>query len=525
MATEISRSLAEIDTKVKSLNKSLREGATESKVLDAALKLDPADTEAVVRKMGALQESVGQAAQKVALLKEKQEQAAEAFLTGDVSASELKKIEVAVLRAQNEVKGLNQELARTQQKEFQQASREVDRLTDRLGRAQNVARTLAKTATAIAGALIGAASAFVVLGNELHDTSTRFRITAEQLQLNRNLFAQVTDSAENYDAALSSLNRMMAMIAEGRGQRFYGTLEQLGVATRHANGQIKTAAELYDDMIRALARVSCESERAAMASVIFGENGLNVATVAGLTADEVQTMNARLEQTGIVSSEAARQADYIANRMHELRQQTQAASAELMVALLPVLLQLIEIAQVTIIPILQTLAEWFDAMGPRWTKFIFILLIILMLLPKLIGIIKMLTVAWKAVAVAKKAAGVAALFKTKAIFPLIKILLVVAAVIMIVVALFRLFTRRARENTDELANNERQLGNLQDQYNSMNANMGGTAYFHATNHNKQTVKHEVEISATGDTPISQASADAVAASLADRINAQLGGKI
>ncbi|MGI6522838.1 MAG: hypothetical protein ACOX2Y_03035 [Christensenellales bacterium] len=56
-----------------------------------------------------MQTAVGTAAQKVALLKQKQEEANKAFEKGDLSAAEYKKIELSVLRAQNQLQGLNNE--------------------------------------------------------------------------------------------------------------------------------------------------------------------------------------------------------------------------------------------------------------------------------------------------------------------------------------------------------------------------------------------------------------------------------
>ena len=79
MATEIGRSLEEIDQKVKGLNKTLRASTDETKELDKALKLDPKSAETVERKMQTLQTAVGTATQKVALLKQKQDEAIRIF--------------------------------------------------------------------------------------------------------------------------------------------------------------------------------------------------------------------------------------------------------------------------------------------------------------------------------------------------------------------------------------------------------------------------------------------------------------
>ena len=113
MAIEITRSLEDIDRKVKELNSTLRASSTETRELDRALKLDSKNTEAAAKKMDVLKTSVGTAAQKVALLKQKQDEANKALARGDISAAEYKKIEIAVLRAQNQLQGFNNEIATT----------------------------------------------------------------------------------------------------------------------------------------------------------------------------------------------------------------------------------------------------------------------------------------------------------------------------------------------------------------------------------------------------------------------------
>ena len=104
MATEIGRSLEEIDQKVKGLNKTLKESTSETKELGKALKIDPSSAETVERKMQTLQAAVGTAMQKVALPKQKQDEANKSFQKGDISAAEYKKIELSVIKAENELK-------------------------------------------------------------------------------------------------------------------------------------------------------------------------------------------------------------------------------------------------------------------------------------------------------------------------------------------------------------------------------------------------------------------------------------
>ncbi len=427
MATEIGRSLEEIDLKVKGLNKTLKASTAETKELDKALKLDPKSAETVERKMQIMQNTVGTAAQKVALLKQKQDEANKAMARGDLSAAEYKKIELAVLKAENEVKALNSEIQKTAKMKVDQTAAGFDKLTSNMNKAQSAAQKLSRAATVVLTTLVAAASAFVAIGDELDDTSKKFRISAEQLQIQRNLYAKGTDDAKNYDKALSSMGSVLTSIAKGRGTAHLETLQRLGVSTADAAGRQKTAVQVYNEMVATLRLVSDETERASLAQIIFGENGLNVAMVAGLTSQEIADYNSQLEASGIISSQSAAQAGMVADQMDNVKQQLAAASAEIMVALLPVILQLIEIAQTTIIPILTTVAEWFANMSPAQLNFVFFLLMLIIILPKIISVITAIVGVVKAITIASygAAGGVGAV--SAASIPLQPILLAVAA--------------------------------------------------------------------------------------------------
>lgn len=525
MAVEIVRSLADIDLKVKELNKTLRSSSNETRELDRALKLDNKNVEAVGKKMTALQTAVGTATQKVALLKQKQDEANKALQKGDISASEYKKIEIAVLKAENEVKALNGEIQKTAKMKVDQTAAGFDKLTSNMNKAQSAAQKLSRAATIVLTTLIAAASAFVAIGDELDDTSNKFRISAEQLQLQRNLYAKSTDDAKNYDKALSSMGSVLTSIAKGRGTAYLETLQKLGVSTTDAAGRQKTAVQVYNETVAALRLVSDETERASLAQIIFGENGLSVAMVAGLTSQEIADYNSQLEASGIISSQSAAQAGMVADQIDNVKQQLASASAEIMVALLPVILQLVEIAQTTIIPILTTVSEWFVNMSPAQLNFIFFLLMLAIILPKIISVITAIVGVVKAITVASYAAagGVGAV--SAASMPLQPILLAVAAAILVVVILFALLAGKSKDVTGELNKQQKAFSGMQKQYNSMAADMGGTVSMTSQNSSTNTVNYDVNINAHGDTSISQEAAEMVANDLADRINASLGGKI
>lgn len=525
MAVEIARSLEEIDQKVKELNKTLKASGEETKELDKSLKLDPKNTEAVTKKMGALQTAVGTATQKVALLKQKQDEAARSFQKGDISAAEYKKIELAVIKAENEVKALNNEIAKTSKMKLDQTAAGFDKLSGNLKKAEGIAKSFSKVALGLVAALAAAATAFAVTGAELDKTSKQFKISAEELQIQRNLFQKATGSADNYDAAMTALNKAMTSIAKGGGKAYAEVLDTLGVSTTDGAGKQKSLAEVYYEVINALREVTDENEQAMMANILFGNTGMYVAEVAALNNAEMSEYTANLLENGLISSEAAGKAREVSDAMDGVKKQLQVASAELMIALMPLILTLIDIAQKTIIPILNTVARWFAAMSPQQLQFIFWLLMLIILLPKIIAIINAIIAVTKIFAVASKTAAVGVGSVSAAATPLLPMIWAVSAAILILVILFASLAGKSSDVTKELDKQSASMGSLQEQYGGMAADMGGTVEMTSSNSTTNTVNYDVNINAYGDTPISQEAADMVAESLADKINAELGGKI
>ena len=524
MAIEIARSLGDLDRKVKELNKTLRSSSNETKELDKALKLDSKNSDAVVQKMNVLQTSVGTATQKVALLKQKQDEANKALQKGDISANEYKKIEIAVLRAQNELTRLNNEIGKTQKISLQQTIAGFDKLTNSLNKAQIVAKTLSKISLGLVATLGTATIAFVATGNELDNISKKFRITAEELQLQRNLYQQTTGSASNFDSALTSLNKMMTSIAKG-SNAYNEVLDKLGVSIVDSLGNQKSLSQVYTEVTNALSNLTDENEKAMLSSILFGNSGLYVAEVVGLSKAEIREYNQTLINNCIISSENAKKAKQVADALNGVKQQLHQASAELMVELLPLISELVEIAKTTIIPILENIASWFANMSPEQMKFVFFLLTLVILLPKIISIITAIVGAVKAITIASygAAGGIGAV--SAASLPLLPIILAVSAAVLTLVLLFAMLSGKSKDVTGELNKQQKQFASMQNQYNSMAADMGGTVALTSSNTNTQTVNYDVNINAHGDTAISQEAAGMVADDLADRINASLGGKI
>jgi hypothetical protein len=324
---------------------------------------------------------------------------------------------------------------------------------------------------------------------------------------------------------MTGLSKVMTSLAKGSGKAYAEVLQKLGVSTTDASGKQKSLAQVYGEVMAALRGVTDENVQAEMANILFGNSGMYVAEVAALSNAEVSEYNAALTENGLISSESAAKAREVSDAMDGVKQQLQQASAELMVALLPVILQLIEIAQTTIIPILTTIAGWFANMSPEQQKFVFFLLMLIIILPKVIAIVTAVIGVIKAITIASyaSAGGLGAVSTAGA--PLWAIILAISAAVLALIILFAILAGKSKDVTGELNKQQAQFSKTQSQYNSMAADMGGTVEMQSTASSSKTVNYDVNINAHGDTPMSKEAAEIVADDLADKINVELGGKI
>ena len=532
MATKVGRSLDEIDGKVKQLSQSIKDSTKKTKELDRTLKLDPRNTQVAAQQMRALGTQIGQATQKVALLRQRKQEANREFQKNNITAVEYKKIEDAVESAEMELQRFNAQLRATQRAQIQVVAQRFDRITRSMQQAQRVARTFSRLMMGLVGIMAASITVFTRNATALADMAQEYEMCIKRLQVKKGVFEQVTGSAENYTRALDRLRNRLNRITLGTGVAYERILSHIGVASRDAEGRTRSLGEVYDEVIVALREMDDIMLRNRLAYELFGEEAIHIIEILELTIEEFELlMEAQLEGN-IISEEQADVARQVQEAWDEVRQEFMAAGAELETALLPLIKALSELLRDHIIPLLVRIAEWFSNMTPFQQAFVIFLIFLVMILPKLIMMIKGVVMASKALAVgikkiafAKKKAAVGAAALSAASMPLQPILLAVAAVILILATLFMILTGQSRRLSGTLDQQRNSLNRLGNEYQDMGGGLEAQMRSVCENHNNRNQNINVSIEASGDTPISQENAQQVADLLAERINKELGGKI
>lgn len=526
---DIGRSFDELDQKVTKLNKSLSESNSLARELDKAIKLDPKNTEAVANKMKSLQTQVGLATQKVALLKQKQQEASKAFQSGDMTAKEFNKIEVAVLKAENELQKYNNEIKRTANapviENVNKLSKGFDKVESSLKKSQKTLRTFSVLALSLVTAITASITAFTKSTLAIEEQAKALDVNVEKLQLQRNVYKEITGDAENYDSALQSVKGIMNSITLGQGSAYLNILKKLGVSTTDLEGNTKSLSEMYDEIVIALSEMENTTLRNSLAYELFGENAINILEVMQTSAETIEELNEQQQNLGITTEEQVQTAQQIQEAWNNIKLEFSQVGAQLAESLLPLIQQLSQFMIETVIPILTQIINWFTGLSPEQQKFIAFMLLLIILLPKVIAIITAIIGIVKAITVASygAAGGIGAV--SAASTPLIPIALAVVAVILVLATLFAFLTGRSKELSNSLSNQASQMEELENSYSDIGSEIDINTSQTSQNANTSNTEIHVQIDAYGETEMAQENAELVADLLAERINKELGGKI
>lgn len=519
---EIGRSFDKINQKITEYNRQIKNAKTETRLLDSALKFDTDNVDLLNKKIVSMQTSVTATTKKLVLLEEQQKQAMKQFESGEISSKQFDKINNSVTKARTELT-----LLENQTKSLQKTVATVgfDNLNEKLDKTKNIASSLSKIILGLGTALVTSSLAAVKNGDDLDDVSRKYQISAEQLQIQRNLYDKITQDIGGYETALSKLNSVLSSIARGRGTPYISTFEKLGVAYKDETGQVRALNDVYADLFNALANITDATERASAASIIFGDAGLNVSLVAGTNANEIARLNQELVDNGIISSEAAASAGLISDTWQNIKIQFMEVSTELMQALLPSFQIVMSFISETVIPVLKDISSWFSGIDEDGQKLILTIGIFIILLPKIIDLMKGINSIFKLFTINTYAQATATGALSAVSTPLIPIFLGIAAALTVVIGLMALFSKRARETAQSVESITNQFNDIKGQYEEIGNEIGVTTETITQSSSTKDVNLMIDLNASGDTDISDDNATKIGIAIGNEIDEILGSKL
>lgn len=280
-ATGLNQALNKVDAEARRVQDELKE-------INKALKLDPKNTQLLEQKQRALASAVETSKKRLEALKKAQDDA-----TGKLSQAQYDALQREIVETEADLK------------KAEAAAEQFKRQTSKLGTAMGDLSTSAgqvATATkgvsiagaAVVGSIATAAVKTAEWADNLLELSNEMGISTDALQKMQYASELVDVSVESMTGALARMTRQLAS-ASGEEK-----IRALGVATREANGELRSGEAIFYDVLTALSHVGNETERDALAMNIFGKSANELAGIIDDGGAKLRALGEEAERNGSI---------------------------------------------------------------------------------------------------------------------------------------------------------------------------------------------------------------------------------
>lgn len=355
------------------INAALRVNNAELEAVKEAYKGNEDGIDGLTAKQDALNRSINTQKERLGVLEDALEKTSEKY--GDADTRTLRMRE-SLIKAQTQLQKTQRELDDTSDK-LENSNKNTEKLSSTLGELAdaagvNLPQALQSMTTEIdsaskAGAVLVGVLAGIVTGlasatistaenaKELKTLSQQTGLTVEQLQELEYTSAALGIEEDEVQDKMKDLTSAMRDARDG-SEDTKKAFDRLGISVTERNGELRSAGDVFYEVIDALGGIRNGTERDAVAMQIFGEEAqkLNPLIYAGQEA--LQQYAEEANNLGyVMDTETVDKFSELQTEMEKLSKQSEALKNSFAVALLPILTQLFQAISAIPTPVLQTL--------------------------------------------------------------------------------------------------------------------------------------------------------------------------
>ena len=333
---EIGGNTTKLQQALKDVNRESKDLNTELRQVERLLRLDPGNATLAAQRMQILGEQSENAAERLRILSDAQEEVNQQFQRGEIDESQYNAFNREVERAQanldqlrnaaqeadEEVEDLGEEVEESGD-DAKEASGKFDGLGAAIGAVGGKVgefavglgklsldvtiasiKALTVAATGAATAMFASAKANAEYVDNVNTLSAQTGIASKTLQ--------EWDYAMKYiDVEVEVMTKSMAKLTKNIGAADNGSkslnavFEQLGVTYKDTNGNLKDNEEVFADLITALGKVENETQRDVLAMTLFGKSAQDLNPLISAGGDELKRLSEEANQLGYVLSDEA----------------------------------------------------------------------------------------------------------------------------------------------------------------------------------------------------------------------------
>lgn len=159
-------------------------------------------------------------------------------------------------------------------------------------------------ATVAAGGLFKVAKGSAETGDHIDKMSQKIGISRKTYQELDFICSQTGTSVDSFKNGLKTMRSVMDSTALGTSKN-KTALERLGVAATDTKGQLRKSEDVMWDSLKALQNMKNETERARLASMLFGKSGSDLAPLLNNSSKSIDEMKKKAHDLGLVLSDDA----------------------------------------------------------------------------------------------------------------------------------------------------------------------------------------------------------------------------
>lgn len=264
---EIGGDTTKLQSALKGVDSQLRKTQSALKDVNKLLKLDPSSTELLRQKQKYLQDAIAQTKERLQQLKEAQKGVA-------VGSEEWNALQREIIDTEQQLESLETELKQFGSVAAQQikiAGQKMEAFGNKVGDIGNKLKPLSRTAAGIGAGLLGLGYKAIQTGDELNTLSQQTGLTTEEIQKMHYASDLVDVSFDSISGALKKLKKNMTSHA--------ATWSQLGISVTDAEGNMRSATDVFYEALDALSQIDNETERDQVAMDLFGKSADELAGI------------------------------------------------------------------------------------------------------------------------------------------------------------------------------------------------------------------------------------------------------
>lgn len=287
----------EFDKSVDGVNKGLNVLKTEIKEINKQLKLDPSNVDLLKNKFSNLQDQ-----QKLLQVEvEEYQKRLDEMDKSEIGSKEWVKLQKEMENAQFQLEKVTKQV-----NTFAKANLELVGLGEKFKEVGNKAEKMASQlkplsdiGLAIAGSFGAATLSASKYADDVNTLAKQFDLTTEQIQ-------KFQLASELIDVDLNTITKSYSKLTKSMVSESGDVTEafaRLGISVRDNNGELRSANDVFNETIEALAGIDNETEQDAVAMTIFGKSAAELGPLINGGTEALAEFSKYLEENGLILSQ------------------------------------------------------------------------------------------------------------------------------------------------------------------------------------------------------------------------------